>query len=124
MTDEIGSIVGIKEQTEADDSYMLQVGLADRIIEVRIKQEHIPSLLAQLQSAAMTHAQEKAHNLNFPELEVQKIGLAHREREVALLVSTDQIGTLVLRMTDRQRDMLMSELQRMKTYRSAPPSTQ
>ncbi len=45
-------------------------------------------------------------------------------REVALLVSTDQIGNLVIRLDDEQFVALRSEIDRMKTYRSAPPLPQ
>lgn len=124
MTDEIGRIVGIGDQAEPDGSHMVQVALGDCTIEVRIDREQVATLLNHFQLAAMVQTQTETRTLSFPEIDATQIALAHKGREVALMVSTAQMGTLVIRLTDDQMNDLRSELDRLKTYRSAPQQTQ
>ncbi len=124
MTSEIGHVTGTRDQAEPDGSHMIEVSHGDCVIEVRIDPEQVAILLNRLQLTAMAHAQATAQNMTFPELTATRIALAHRGREVAMMVSTAQIGSLVVRLSDPLFETLRSEVDRMKTYRSAPPRPQ
>jgi hypothetical protein len=73
---------------------------------------------------ALAHAQREGQNVSLPQLEANDVGLAHHGPEVALAVSTDQIGYLVIRLNDELFQKLDSEVTRMKTYRPASPKPQ
>jgi hypothetical protein len=103
---------------------MVQVAIGDRTIEVRIDPAEVAILLNRLQSLAIAHAQQEGQNVSLPQLDANDIGLAHQGQEVALMVSTDQTGHLVIRLNDELFQKLDSEVNRAKTYRPASPKPQ
>jgi len=124
MTDNIGHVIGTGDHTEPDGSHMIQVQFNDGVREVRIHHEHIPPLLNRLQLAAMKQAQEMVHTVPYLQVSVTEFGIAHQSQRAELSVSTDQIGAILIQMTDEQIETLELEIDRLKSYRSAPPGIQ
>jgi hypothetical protein len=124
MTDEIGRVIGTSDHVEPEGSLMVQVAVGDRTIAVRIDPSQVAILLNRLQPLAVVHAQREGQNVSLPQFEANAIGLAHQGPEVALMVSTDQTGHLVIRLNDELFQKLDSEVNRAKTYRPASPKPQ
>ena len=124
MSKNVGSITGIKPEAEPDGGHMIKVAdFGGEPFEVWIRPDQIAQLLNVLQEGVISRAMATADNARFPTLTAETIGLAHQGREVALLVSTTEIGSLVLQASDEVLDNLRSELDRLKTYRPTSPGT-
>lgn len=59
-------------------------------------------------------------NARLPMLTAKSIGLAHQGQETALMVSTSQMGSVVLLASDDVLLKLRSEIDRVLTFRSGP----
>ena len=124
MSRTVGSITGINPEAEPDGGHMIEVAdFNGEPFEVWIRPDQISQLTKVLQEGLIKQAMATEDNAPFPTLTAESIGLAHRGREVALLVSTTEAGSLVLRASDEVLTNLRSELDRLKTYRPTTPGT-
>ena len=68
--------------------------------DVRIEPLEVPKLLGVLQRAMIQMAQGNAQEMMFQEATIDHIQLGFGGGEVAILVSTDEIGTIALQGTE------------------------
>jgi hypothetical protein len=115
-------LAGISAEAGDDGSRVIFVNFDGKTYPLTLNPESTPILLRQLQREASALAEERGDTLELFQLQVSDIALAHQNREVGLLVSTDQLGEVVLRFDDHLLERLRLELDRMMTYRSAPPN--
>jgi len=126
MSKTVGRITAIKPEPEPDGSHMIKVAeFGEPEFEVCINPHEIAELIQVLQSGVLSRVLEQSEEdtPRFPVLTVDSVGLAHAGRETALLVTTAQTGSLVLRFSDNALQNLEDEIGRAKTFRAAPPGT-
>jgi hypothetical protein len=75
-----------------------------------------------LQQRLVRWASESVKNLSLPSFDVLDVAIAHRGPEVALLVSTAQMGQVTFRMPNELVRKMHQELGRAVTYGSGPQS--
>ena len=124
MSTTVGNITEIKPEAEPDGGHMIKVAdFGGEPFEVWIRPDQIAQLIKVLQEGEITRAMATVDTARFPELTVETVDLAHQGPETALLVSTTQTGSLVLRMSEEVQNKLRSELDRLMTYRTTTPGT-
>jgi hypothetical protein len=77
-----------------------------------------------LQRRLVLWASESAKNLRFPQTDVIDVDVAHKGPGAQLMVTTSQIGSLVLLMRDDVLRKALLEIGRVLTYRSGPQTKQ
>jgi hypothetical protein len=82
------------------------------------------SLVEILQQRLVRWASESVKDLRFPMVDVIAVDVSHKGPEAQLMVSTTQIGSLVLRMPDDVLRKAQQEIGRVVTYRSGPQTRQ
>ena len=101
MTNTFGRIVKYMSQPEPDGAVLVQVAdVEGDPFDLRIEPQDVPKLLGVLQRAMMQMAQGSDRDLMFQEATIEHIQLGFGGGEVAILVSTDEIGTIALQGTE------------------------
>ena len=93
-----------------------------RTIDAAIDLAAAQTLVEILQQRLVRWAHESAQNLRLPQIEAIDAGVVHEGPGAQLMVSTSQMGYLVLRMHDDVLRKAQHELDRVVTYRSGPQS--
>ena len=125
MSTTVGSIVGIKPEAESTGGHMIQVAdFGGEPFEVWIRPDQVSELIKVLQVQAINRAMENVHTLPYPMLRAETVGVAHQGRAAELTISTTETGTFVLRAQDGVLHRLRSEIDRVLSYRAAPPGVQ
>ena len=93
-------VTGISDQLEPNGSQILQVTSYDAIFEVEIRGAELPLFLETMQKSLICRVALSGGTVVLPTLEVSDVNLAHRRTATELLVSTAEIGSLVLRLSD------------------------
>ena len=84
-------------QPEEDGSVVIQVAIAgSEPLDVRIGPQDVPKLLGVLQRAMMQKPKESDQEIALQEATIDHIQLGFGGGDVAVVVSTDQIGTVAL----------------------------
>lgn len=97
MTKSYGQIIAYMSQPEEDGSVVIQVANAgSEPLDVRIEPQDVPKLLGVLQRAMMQKPQGSGQEIALQEVTIDHIQLGFGGGEVAVVVSTDQIGTIAL----------------------------
>jgi hypothetical protein len=99
-------VTGISDQLEPNGSQVLQVTSHDAIFEVEIRAAELPLFLEAMQKSLICRVALSGGTVVLPTLEVSDINLAHRGTATELLVSTAEIGSLVLRLSDETLSVL------------------
>src|SRR5215468_2449315 len=93
-------VTGVSDELEPNGSQVLRVISHDAIFEVEIRAAELPLFLETMQKSLICRVALGAGTVVLPALEVHDINLAHRGTATELLVSTAEIGSLVLRLSD------------------------
>jgi len=93
-------VTGVSGELEPNGSQVLRVISHDAIFEVEIRAAELPLFLETMQKSLICRVALGAGTVVLPALEVHDINLAHRGTATELLVSTAEIGSLVLRLSD------------------------
>jgi hypothetical protein len=119
----MNKVISIDSEPDGDGNNVIQVTMSDgRNIDVRIDLSAAQTLVEILQRRLVHWAHESAQNLRLPQIEVIDASVAHEGPGAQLMVSTSQMGYLVLRMHDDVLRKAQHELDRVVTYRSGPQS--
>jgi hypothetical protein len=92
----------------------------DAVIDLGAAQQ----LVETLQRRLILWADESAKNLRFPQLEVTDAHVAHQGPAAQLILTTSQMGSLVLLMPDEVLRKAQREIDRVVTLRSGPKTKQ
>src|SRR5262245_44292753 len=103
-------VTGVSDGLETDGSQVLQVTSHDAIFEVEIRAAELPLFLETMQKSLICRVALGGGTVVLPALEVSDINLAHRGTATELLVSTAEIGSLVLRLNDETLSALKLKL--------------
>jgi hypothetical protein len=103
------SVIGITLGDGSTFDVAIDLGAAQTLVEI-------------LQRRLVRWADESAKNLRLPQIEVIDAGVAHEGPGAHLMVTTSQIGSLVLLMSDDVLRKAQQEIGRVVTYRSGPQS--
>jgi len=87
-------------------------------IDVAIDLTAAQTLVEVLQRQLVRQAHKSTKNFRVPELDVSQVDVAHKGPLAQLMVTTSQIGALVLRMPDEVLRMAQQEIGQVMTYRS------
>jgi hypothetical protein len=71
-----------------------------------------------LQIGILERASRSAQNMQLPMIVVGRVDVVHRGRESDLVFSTEQMGSVILQMSDAVLRQLQCEIQQVQTYRS------
>ena len=93
-------VTGVSDKLEPNGSQVLKVTSHDAIFEVEIRAAELPLFLETMQKSLICRVALGEGTVVLPELEVSDINLAHRGTATELLVSTAELGSLVLRLSD------------------------
>jgi hypothetical protein len=99
-------VTGISDQLEPNSSQVLQITSHDAIFEVEIRAAELPLFLGTMQKSLICRVALSEGTVVLPTLEVSDINLAHRRTATELLLSTAEIGSLVLRLSDETLSVL------------------
>jgi hypothetical protein len=111
-------VTGVSDQLGPDGSQVLQVTSYDAIFEVEIPAAELPLFLETMQKSLICRVALGGGTVVLPELEVNDINLAHRGTATELLVSTAEIGALVLRLNDETLSALKHKIGGAMLHRS------
>ncbi len=125
MNTTVGSIVGIKPESEANGGHMIQVAeFGGEPFEVWIRPDQVSELIQVLQVQAIHRAMENVSTHRYPMLRAETVGVAHQGREAELTISTAEAGAFVLPAQEGVLHDPRSEIDLVLTYRAAPPGVQ
>jgi len=109
VEDPVGRIAGIKPVPESDGSHVIQVAdPSGGQFDVLLSPDEVSRLASALQSTAMLHRAGRAQRLI--QLRLLDAVLGFQGEEVALLLSTDQVGTLALHVDEWRLRRLEQEI--------------
>ena len=111
-------VTGVSDQLGPDGSQVLQVTSHDAIFEVEIPAAELPLFLETMQKSLICRLALGGGTVVLPALEVNDINLAHRGTTTELLVSTAEIGSMVLRLSDETLSALKHKIGGAMLYRS------
>ena len=103
-------VTGVSLELEPNGSQVLQVTSHGAIFEVEIRAAELPLFLETMQKSLICRVALGGGTVVLPALEVSDINLAHRGTATELLVSTAEIGSLVLRLNDEKLSALKHKL--------------
>jgi hypothetical protein len=116
-------VTSILPESNSDGDNVIGITLGDgSTFDVAIDLGAAQQLVEILQRRLVRWANESAQNLRFPQLEVIDADVAHKGPGAKLMVSTSQVGCLVLLMSDNVLRKAQQEIGRVLTYRSGPQS--
>ena len=111
-------VTGVSDKLEPNGSQVLKVTSHDAIFEVEIRAAELPLFLETMQKSLICRVALGGGTVVLPELEVSDINLAHRGTATELLVSTAEIGSLVLRLNDETLSALKYKIAGAMLHRS------
>jgi len=116
-------VTGIDNRFDSDGDNIIEITCTDATkIDVAIDLAAAQVLVEILQKRLVLWAHQYVKNLALPQIDVVQVDLAHQGRDAQLMVTTDQIGTLVLRMSDDNLRKARREIDRALSYRSPTSS--
>jgi hypothetical protein len=119
----MNKVSGIDTKPNADGDNVIEVTCADGTkIDVTIDPAAAQLLVKTLQTRLVMLAHESAKNLSFPQLQVDRVDLAHSGPTAQLMASIDQMGTVILLMSNDTLRQARSEIDRVLSYRSPSKS--
>jgi len=119
----MNKVSGIDGSPNADGDNVIEVTCADGTkIDATIDPAAAQLLVEILQRRLVTLAHEAAKNLSFPQLQVDRVDLGHSGPTAQLMVSTAQMGAVILLMSDDTLRKARSEIDRVLSYRSPSKS--
>jgi hypothetical protein len=119
MAEAYGSIVGMKDDLEDDGSLMLQVAdFGGEPFEVWVRSDVVRELLSRLQQAQLRQIEGTGGQATYLQANIQKVQIAYQGATAALLVSTDQLGSLALSADEQMLGALGAEIEKAREYLS------
>jgi hypothetical protein len=119
----MNKVTAIDDEPDSDGNNVIQITMSDgRTIDAAIDLAAAQTLVQILQRRLVRWADESAKSLRLPQIEVIDAGVAHQGPGAQLMVSTSQMGYLVLAMADEVLRKAQSEIGRVVTFRSGPQS--
>jgi hypothetical protein len=116
-------VTSILPEPNSDGDNVIGITLGDgSTFDVAIDLGAAQQLVEILQRRLVRWAHESAQNLRLPQIEAIDASVVHEGPGAQLMVSTSQMGYLVLRMHDDVLRKAQHELDRVVTYRSGPQS--
>ena len=105
-----GYVTGVAPRSGPDGSHKIEVTTTEgQMIDVVIPRPHTVYLLKVIQEAAIRRAVESANDVSVPMLRVSGIQPAPAGSAKGVMVSTAEIGSVVLLMTEEQLKLLRSD---------------
>jgi hypothetical protein len=111
-------VTGISDELEEDGSQVLRVTSHDAIFEVEIPAAELPLFLESIQKSLICRVALGGGTLVLPTLEVKNVNLVHRGTTTELLVSTAEIGSLALCLSDETLGALANKVRSTLLHRS------
>ena len=112
-------VTGIAAAGEPDGSYVIEItepnGTKRR---VKVPSEVAAPLARLLQIDIFERASRLAQNMELPMMVVHRVDVVHRRRQSDLVFSIEQMGSVILQMSDAVLRQLQYEIQQVETYRS------
>ena len=119
----MNKVTAIDDEPDSDGNNVIQITMSDgRTIDAAIDLAAAQTLVEILQRRLVRWADESAKNLRLPGIKVIDAGVAHEGPGAQLMVSTSQMGYLILAMADDVLKKAQSEIGRVVTFRSGPQS--
>ena len=116
-------VTSVQNKPNEDGDNVIGITLGDGSeFEAAIDLPAAQGLVEILQQRLVRWASESVKNLSLPSFDVLDVAIAHRGPEVALLVSTAQMGQVAFRMPNELVRKMHQELGRAVTYGSGPQS--
>jgi hypothetical protein len=117
----INRVIAVDREPNEDGDNVIEVILGDGSrFDASIDLGAAQKLVEILQQRLVRWASESAKNLRFPQLEVIDTGVSHAGQEAQLMVSTTQMGWLVLQMTEEVLQKAKDDLDRVLPWRGSP----
>ena len=112
-------VTGIVAAGEPDGSHVIEItepnGAKRR---VKVPREVAAPLACLLQIDILERASRLAHGMELPMMVVRRVDVVHWGIESDLVFSTEQMGSVILQMSDAILRQLQYEIQQVQTYRS------
>lgn len=112
-------VTGIAAAGEPDGSCVIEItepnGTKRRVI---VPTEVAAPLARLLQIDIFERASRLAQNMELPMMVVHRVDVVHRRRQSDLVFSIEQMGSVILQMSDAVLRQLQYEIQQVETYRS------
>jgi hypothetical protein len=93
-------VSGVANKPEPDGSFVMEITSPKGVSEAVLPAENVALFLRAMQESLIQRYASGEGNISLPEMEVTNINLAHREQTTALMVSTAEIATFVLILSD------------------------
>jgi len=117
MTKNRVTAVDLSPDTDGDN--VLEISFADgSTINAAIDPATAQTLVEILQRRLIFWAAESAKNLRFPQIDAADVAVAHQGSEAKLILTTVQMGTVVVQMDDAALQKARAEIGRVLIYRS------
>jgi hypothetical protein len=118
-------VTAVIDKPNKDGDNVIEITLGDGSTFAATKDLGAAQILVEiLQHRLVRWAHESAKNLRFPEYVVTDVAVAHKGPGAQLMVTTSQIGSVVLRMPDDVLRKTRQEIDRVLTYRSGSQKMQ
>ena len=118
-------VTAIIDNPNQDGDNVIEITLGDgSTFPAAIDLSAAQVLVGILQQRLVRWAHESAKTLRFPEYQIVDAAVAHEGPGAQLMVTTSQIGFVVLSMSDEVLLKAQREIGRVVTYRSAPQKMQ
>jgi hypothetical protein len=112
-------VTAVERRANAAGDQIIEVTCSDGAkIDVAIDLAAAQTLVQYLQEQLVEWAHKSAKNLNLPQLDVTRVDMAHQGGAAELMVSTAQMGRMVLRVSDDMLRHAQKEIDRVLQYRS------
>jgi hypothetical protein len=112
-------VTGIAAAGEPDGSYVIEITEPNGAKRRAMVPTEVTAPLARLlQIGILERASRSAQNMQLPMIVVGRVDVVHRGRESDLVFSTEQMGSVILQMSDAVLRQLQCEIQQVQTYRS------
>src|SRR5262245_312985 len=115
-------VSGVANKPEPDGSFVLEITSPEGVTEAGkpLPAENVALFLRAMQESLFQRYASGDGSISLPEMEVTDINLAHREKTTALMVSTAQIATFALILSDISLLMLRDKVEAALLHRGGP----
>jgi hypothetical protein len=116
-------LIAIADECEADGGHALIIETEGGAqIEVIVPLRHVEDMIQKFQGAALKRANQSAQNASVPTLELAGVHLAHKGPRCELMVSTIEMGAVVLIASDECLGAMKKTINEVLSFRGPRPA--
>jgi hypothetical protein len=118
-------ITGVMNKPETNGDYLVEISLPDRtIMTASISMDIARAMVTILQTAIVEEAAGRAQSMSFAGIQVRGASMVHHGPTAELMVGTNEMGQLVLEMSDEWLLEVRQVIDRVLTSRQSSKTIQ